>query len=444
MMSPQEDMNQIVKCLLVALCFCLSVAAQTPEACKAQLRHYSVAENEGASYVLLFSEGGAEVYADTRNTDRYSVSVYGINLLIVFQGEDSRQAKIKQLREKYVPQFGSAPIDNLKYADVSLKPNPEIPNKPFDEKWYVAYTAFRQPRACVSDPKKEGINVTQSGKRDAWVPIEDLPGLSKAVQAMLARIKEAESNTAEEHEEKCHAALQHYAVAEYGQAFSNVVASGAVRLPSRLLFSEDGIEVYADTFPNGRADFRTQLTENGLQVLLVYQDESVRQAMIQQLRQTKYALPTGVMSKLVYMPAYAGAPIMPFIPTHPGSGSGRITTYADAFSSPRSSPPTYAATVGMGAPVDNLKYSRIVFVRDAPEPGETTDRRADSIGAWHLVHLEYDQPLECAMMSMNHAVIVETDPYYRFDLKVDAYPLWSKALEAILSWAREGVERTGP
>ena len=394
-------MKKSIKFLVILACLCPSASAQTAK-CRAQLQHYSVEEEYGATYRLLFSENGAEVYGDTRYTGMgsisYQASVYGINLLIVYRDEAARQTMIKQLREKYTPHFGGAPINNLKYAFISLKPSPEIPEKPSDEKWYVAYLAYRQPRACMLDPDKEGIDVAHSGDQDAWLPVDNQPIYSKAVQAMLAWIRETESKASEKQEERCRAALDHYTVSEYGKAFSTVVASGWVKLPSRLLFSEDGIEVYADTAPDSGLPFLERVSEQGIRVLIVYQDEAVRRAMIKELREG-HALP----------------------------------------------PP------GLGALPDNLKFAKIWYLPDSLVVGKPFDEK------WHIAHLEYDQPSECQNVSQNdvhpsigdaysHTVeaVAYTDENKDVRLDVGSQPLWSKALQAMLAWVKESAERTGP
>lgn len=191
--------------------------------------------------------------------------------------------------------------------------------------------------------------------------------------------------------EGCRAQLRHLTVPEYRQAYSTVAPEGHAKLPRRLLFSENGIEVYADTFPDGRDLFLNQVSESGVQVLLVYQDEAVRQAMIKQLRE-KDALP----------------------------------------------PP------GMGALVDNLKYAKIHFMPDALMPGKPFAEK------WHIAHLEYDQPMECMNVFQNdvhpslgdaydHSVwaIAQTDEIKDVRLKVDSQAIWSKALEAMLAWVKE-------
>ncbi|HKS82907.1 MAG TPA: hypothetical protein VJR23_15495 [Candidatus Acidoferrales bacterium] len=392
-------MRKSIPLLALLACVCSPAFAQAGT-CRAQLQHYDV-EKEYAGYRLLFSNNGVEVYSDTRSdgTDsiRYSVSVYGISILVVYQDEVARQAIIKGLREKYKPHFGSAPVDNLKYAFISLKPLPAIPYKPFDERWYVAGLAYREPSACVLDASKEGATIAQTVDQDAWLPVEDQHICSKAVQAVLAWISETESKASEKQKEQCRVALQHYTVSEYGKAFSTVVAGGWVKLPSRLLFSEGGIEVYADTAPDSGLPFLERVSEEGFGVLIVYQDEAARQAMIKGLRRGNALLPAG-----------------------------------------------------FGALPDNLKFARIRYMPDSLIVGKPFDEK------WHIAHLEYDQPAECQNVfqndvhpslgnAYNHTVeaVAYTDENKDVRLEVDSQPLWSKALQAMLAWVKECAERTG-
>ena len=175
------------------------------------------------------------------------------------------------------------------------------------------------------------------------------------------------------------------------KAFSTVDSSGWAKLPTRLLFSQDGIEVYADTFPDGRDLFLNQVSGTGMNVLIVYQDEAPRQAMIKQLRE-KHALPPS----------------------------------------------------GMGALVDNLKYAKILFLPDSVISGKPL---ADK---WHVAHLEYDQPEGCMNVFQNdvhpslanaydHSVsaIAYTDENRDVRMKADSQPFWSKTLQAMLAWVKE-------
>src|SRR6266478_435275 len=184
----------------------------------------------------------------------------------------------------------------------------------------------------------------------------------------------------------CRDQLRHFTVPEYRKAFSTVDSSGRAKLPTRLLFSQDGIEVYADTFPDGRDLFLNQVSGMGMHVLIVYQDEPVRQAMIKQLRE-KHALPPS----------------------------------------------------GMGALVDNLKYAKILFLPDSLIPGKPLP------DTWHIAHLEYDQPEQCMNVFRNdvhatlgdaydHSVraIAYTDEIKDVRLSVDSQPLWSKTLQAMI------------
>jgi hypothetical protein len=208
--------------------------------------------------------------------------------------------------------------------------------------------------------------------------------------------------------EACRAQLGHFTVPEYPKALSwKPTSNPSVKLPNRLLLSQDGIEVYADTFPNGRSSFLDQISEGGMEVLVVYQDEATRQGMIKQLRE-----------KNVLPPA------------------------------------------GMGALVDNLKYAKILFMPKwlpsdlvfGNKMGNPFDRE------WQVAHIEYDQPRQCMNVFQNdiHAtpynasnsstsIIAETNPpWINQKLPVDRYPLWSKAFQAILTWAKECVSLVDP
>lgn len=203
--------------------------------------------------------------------------------------------------------------------------------------------------------------------------------------------------------EACRSQLRHYTVPEYAKAFSWKPSSNRlVTLPGRFLFSEGGVEVYADTFPDGRNDFLTQISQNGLKVLMVYQEEPARQAMIEQLRD-KRVLP----------------------------------------------PP------GMGALVSNLKYAEVLFMpRWLPSDlvlgnkmGNPFDRE------WQVAHIEYDQPKQCMNVFQNDVhpslydaystsvwIIAETNPpWINQKLPADRFPIWSKALQGMLAWAKQSV-----
>jgi hypothetical protein len=202
-------------------------------------------------------------------------------------------------------------------------------------------------------------------------------------------------------QDACREQLRHFAVPEYPPAFSTVAPGGKAKLPTRLLSSQGGIEVYANTFPTGRDTFVTQISETGLKVLVVYQDEPMRQAMIKELRD-KNALP------------------------------------------PR----------GMGALVDNLKYAEILFMPDwlpsdlasGNKMGLPFERK------WSIRHIEYDQPKSCMNVFQNDvhptpfnayaasvSTISETDPIHLVKINPDDFPLWAKALQAMLAWAKECV-----
>lgn len=201
--------------------------------------------------------------------------------------------------------------------------------------------------------------------------------------------------------EACRSQLRHYTVREYAKAFSWKPSSNrSVTLPGRLLFSEGGVEVYADTFPDGRNDFLTQISQNGLKVLIVYQDEAARQAMIKEL-----------------------GDVLP--------------------------PP------GMGALVSNLKYAEVLFMpRWLPSDLVVGNKMGNPLDReWQVAHIEYDQPKQCMNVFQNDVhptlynayassiwIITETNPpWVNQGLPVDHFPIWSKALQAMLAWAKQSV-----
>jgi hypothetical protein len=201
--------------------------------------------------------------------------------------------------------------------------------------------------------------------------------------------------------EACRAQLRHLTVPEYPRAFSVLARDGKAKLPSRLLFSDGGIEVYADTFPDGRDDFLTQISSNGLKVLIVYQDEAVRQSMVKQLRQ------------------------------------------GDAL------PPS-----GTGALVENLKYAEVLFTPEwLPSDLAPGNKMGNPFSReWSIWHVEYDQPQQCMNVFQNDVhptlynayssstqIIAETDPIHIKKLSPNRFPIWTKALQAMLTWAKRCV-----
>ena len=180
----------------------------------------------------------------------------------------------------------------------------------------------------------------------------------------------------------CRAALQHYTVPEY-QTRASVKR---VALPIRHLFSQDGIDVYADADIPGSNKI-TSVSWSGTDVLMVYQDESVRQRVIADLRSNNL-LPT------------------------PGSG----------------------------ALVDNLKYAVVHF---APDQRTLRDGLAQN---WHIERIEYDQPEVCRNIFQNDAVgppftsgtwITGFNLQPSKELGKDNGGMFSKALNAMLTWVKK-------
>jgi hypothetical protein len=201
--------------------------------------------------------------------------------------------------------------------------------------------------------------------------------------------------------EKCQAQLQHFTVPGVDEsrtlfsprAFS--VRGKPVKLPDRLLFSDKGIEVYANTYPDGRDSFENQIRAGGVGVLMIYQSEAVRQAVIKELRETN-ALP----------------------------------------------PP------GFGALPDNLKYVEVHFYTDTLLPANLFAEK------WHITRINYYQPSACRNVFQNdvHATLGNAYPSsvdevaYTDEIKAVRLPitnpLWARALQAMLAWTKECIELT--
>jgi hypothetical protein len=188
--------------------------------------------------------------------------------------------------------------------------------------------------------------------------------------------------------ESCRAALrQHVTVPEY-KPFSKVATDGttvSIQLPSRLLFSANGVEGYADTLPDSTGSFNY-----GVRVLIVYQSEAARQEMIKRLR---------------------GGHVLP--------------------------------ASGLGASVENLKFSAVTFAKPLGTP-------------WRIAHIGYYQPLRCINVFqediqpagpafpdsyIGHGNAILDTGLMEDGPEVDGDSSWFKTLQAMLAWVKESSAR---
>lgn len=209
------------------------------------------------------------------------------------------------------------------------------------------------------------------------------------------------SATSAQTPEKCRSQLQHFTVPTIDESRTTFLPrafsfrSKPVKLPDRLLFSDNGVEVYANTYPDGRDYFAKQIQTDGLGVLIIYQSEAARQAVIKELRD-KRMLP----------------------------------------------PP------GFGALPDNLKYAEIHFYTD------TLLSENPFAEKWHITRLDYYQPHACYNVfqydlhatlgnASRHGVdeVAYTDEIKGVRMSIDN-PLWSRALQAMLLWVKQCIELT--
>jgi hypothetical protein len=131
-----DGMKQILKCLLVFVCLCLPVSAQTPDACRADLQHLAlpstaqIDDGSGETPVeFLFSDHGADIYSAIPLSEPNGISWFisnGIRVIVVYQDEEARQHAIHNLIQPNVvadvtagsSRHGS--LDKLKFAVVHL------------------------------------------------------------------------------------------------------------------------------------------------------------------------------------------------------------------------------------------------------------------------------------------------------------------------------------
>jgi hypothetical protein len=168
----------VIECLTILAGAFPAAFGQTRAACEAQLRHLTVRDyapilkrvlppngpyGSGLPrpvYVkspprLLFSQAGAEVYAvlpEIFDGPSFYLgdATLDVSVLIVFQDEDARQAKIDQLRNSGVmppPGFGAL-ITNLKYEKVVFRPSGIVKGNSLADYWHISHVEFDQPADC--------------------------------------------------------------------------------------------------------------------------------------------------------------------------------------------------------------------------------------------------------------------------------------------------------
>jgi len=183
--------------------------------------------------------------------------------------------------------------------------------------------------------------------------------------------------------EACRVELRHMTVLDYSMLNSK---RNLVKIPSRLLLSQDGMEVYADTPPIGASLFLQSISLTGMKVVVVYQDEAVRQKVISGLRGGKF------------LPA-----------------------------------------PGVGALVDNLKYMVVTFVPDEVILNKPFEEK------WYIKAFEYYQPKACVNIFQNDAPGFPLTPGIWITsipipdgqkLRPESNPLFAKILPLMLAWVK--------
>jgi hypothetical protein len=152
-------MRKILKCFVIFALLCLPTAAQTTDACRADVRnlklpgHAFIDDVVGLSQppiVFLFSQDGVDVYSATDFKAMQAFERGGIpfanafTVILVYQDERIRQQKIESLRKTYP----AAPLENMKFATWRFELTPVWDDNVLKRKWLVAGMAYFKPVSC--------------------------------------------------------------------------------------------------------------------------------------------------------------------------------------------------------------------------------------------------------------------------------------------------------
>lgn len=195
----------------------------------------------------------------------------------------------------------------------------------------------------------------------------------------------------------CEAQLHHFSVPKYTPLLHvrESYRKAAADLASRFLFAENGIEVYSGLGYNAFNDPDSFLLPGNVssqeRVLIVYQEEVARQAQIKRLRVSDILPP-----------------------------------------------------LGFGALVTNLKYVEVVFQPYSFVEGDPFAEK------WHIASITYYQPRQCqnVFQNDNHPTlgnaytgtvnkIAYTDETKDVRLPLEEFPLYARALRAVLVWMQQ-------
>jgi hypothetical protein len=204
----------------------------------------------------------------------------------------------------------------------------------------------------------------------------------------------------------CHEKVAHFSVPEFKpqkKTDKHAHFAGWIKFPDRLLFAQDGIEVYV----NARSEFWPDVTfYGGLEILLVYQDEVARQAAIRDLVARKIVAPVGNDDALYYLKTA----VVRFEPEVPWESN-------------------FPPSLSLKGRLDKALAMK-----------------------WHISEVRYIEPKDCQWMSIRHPTgwaedykdsteaWIEAEHY---DLKgktgPDNDPLFMKGLQSMFAWLRKYV-----
>jgi len=169
-------MRKTLECLVIVTLLSFPAAAQTTDACRADVRHLKlpgralIDEVVGLSQppvVFLFSQDGVDVYSATDFDAMREFLRGGIpfanafTVILVYQDERIRQQKIESLRK--VCRY--ALLENLKFATWRFELTPVWDENVLKRKWLVAGMGYFKPVSC--EPPESRTPASSQGYLEA-------------------------------------------------------------------------------------------------------------------------------------------------------------------------------------------------------------------------------------------------------------------------------------
>jgi hypothetical protein len=171
-------MRKTLECLVIVTLLSFPAAAQTTDACRADVRHLKLPGRAFIDDVLglsqppvvfLFSKDGVDVYSATdfeamRELRRGGIPIANaLTVILVYQDDRIRQEKIESLR-KANPY---APLEDLKFSTWRFELTPVWDENVLKRKWLVAGIAYFKPVSC--EPTESRMPASSQGFLEATI-----------------------------------------------------------------------------------------------------------------------------------------------------------------------------------------------------------------------------------------------------------------------------------